>query len=378
MIWKRKVESIESTHIEKPNLRVVEEKSSGPGQSSELDFEDIIAEAEVYWAYGKWHDALALYQWWLESNGAGSPFNQGISAQKSIAEKAIDCTIQARDSDYTLTILNIIKDAKYPDDFILQQSILALKRDPSNFKLIQFCNYFDDAKDTINSIVKEEEIRKETMREKKDKMWKKSALDANRISTAPVSRVSWSFVNSGTNLFKYLTTKLENPEKLDLLKLTKLSDDLGFELSIIANMVGTSAIGEDRAGSNDTLEDSVFASVKQSMYDELEVYPENLGIHVELLKILHDRGLTEEYSIALLRLVSVLNTYSAGTPLKRRLLSAGKILGYSPLWDTLSSNISGLDIYTLNRRHGVYMSDKFEHRLLGGLDIIIENKDEAA
>ena len=374
MLWRKKndikhADTEDATHnAHQHNARVVE---ASPVKSSAIDFADIIAEADVYWTYGKWHDALVLYRWWMESDGAGSPFDSAASSlQMSIAEKAVDCSIRAKDSEFSMELLNILKASKYPEDFILTQSILSLKGDPKNFKLIQFCNQFDGVEETIKGIIEYEKVKEETVREKKDRMWKKSALDANRLSTSHISTLSWYFVDHGIDILKHLGACMENSNIMNDIKATGVSDVSDLDMTIISNMVGISALGDDSAGAHDPLDNEVFSSVKQSMYDELEIHPENLGIHVELLKILHDYGLTEEYSVALLRLVSVLQAYSAGNSLKRRLLSAGKILGYSPLWDILSGQMSGVESIGLNGEYRVYMTEKFKHRLLPSINVV--------
>ncbi len=37
-----------------------------------LATDDLLGEADVYWTYGKWHDAMLIYEWWIGNNGGGS------------------------------------------------------------------------------------------------------------------------------------------------------------------------------------------------------------------------------------------------------------------------------------------------------------------
>ncbi|MHB8851393.1 MAG: hypothetical protein ACYC45_09775, partial [Acidithiobacillus ferriphilus] len=33
-----------------------------------LATDDLLGEADVYWTYGKWHDAMQIYEWWIGNN----------------------------------------------------------------------------------------------------------------------------------------------------------------------------------------------------------------------------------------------------------------------------------------------------------------------
>ena len=37
--------------------------------------DDLLGEADVYWTYGKWHDAMQIYEWWILHNGS-DPANE--------------------------------------------------------------------------------------------------------------------------------------------------------------------------------------------------------------------------------------------------------------------------------------------------------------
>jgi len=74
------------------------------------------------------------------------------------------------------------------------------------------------------------------------------------------------------------------------------------------------------------------------MVAEVLSHPRNLGVQSELLRILHNEGLLQDYARWLLYLFLVLfASGNAGRDLRTRLLAAGKLLGPHPLWDLLAS-----------------------------------------
>ena len=61
-----------------------------------LEASDLLGEADVYWTYGKWHDAMQIYEWWISNNGTG-PGNE--VALQATARKYLDCAAKAMDFD---------------------------------------------------------------------------------------------------------------------------------------------------------------------------------------------------------------------------------------------------------------------------------------
>lgn len=61
-----------------PGATTLQGASSSPGATPtspqadvrDLDGEDLLAEAEVYWTYGHWRNAMDLYYWWIPTHTA--------------------------------------------------------------------------------------------------------------------------------------------------------------------------------------------------------------------------------------------------------------------------------------------------------------------
>ncbi len=327
--------------------------------SQSLNMDDMLAEADVYWTYGKFHDALIIYRWWLESDGLGTPYTmdtEKATEQKRVAFRAVDATVQVQDFKLCEIILIVLEKAGYPKEFLAEQGLYALKHDPSNFFLIEYCNNYTEDNATIESIVQKTVIRNETAQEKKAKLWKKNRTDANKIAVTSgksrVSRMTWDFSDRGVDL---LTTALHQMNDDDAIRYANIAfSDLTInesESRILGNLCGTGLLEDDAGGLCPSLNESIFESIFQAMVVEAHTRPQNLGIQVEILRILHDEGDLSRYAQWLFHLTVVLFRFGSGESLRRRLLAAGKLLGPHPLWDKLSTY---MDVDTLKKTGAQY------------------------
>jgi len=312
-------------------------------QNVEISVEDLLAEADVYWTYGRFSDALPLYRWWLETTGAGTPFDPGKSLQLKVARNAVDAATQAQDFGQCIEILKHLQAAGYPESFLAGWGLMALRVDPGNFELIAFCNQFAGIGDDIQGILKKEELRKESAAEKRARLWKRNQLDANRAAVQKggrLSRLTWSFVDRGGDLLSAAVAQIDDPEHamaLAAIAMTPIQMQPE-ERRVLATMGGVDLLDDDAGGLDPTFNAEAFAALYERMVAEVLGHPRNLGVQSELLRILHNEGLLQDYARWLLYLFLVLYASgNAGRDLRTRLLAAGKLLGPHPLWDLLAS-----------------------------------------
>ncbi|MGC9128998.1 MAG: hypothetical protein ACP5GA_09760 [Acidithiobacillus sp.] len=312
-------------------------------ENVEIAVEDLLAEADVYWTYGRFSEALPLYRWWLETTGAGTPFDEGKSLQLKVARNAVDAATQAQDFGQSIEILKHLQSAGYPESFLAGWGLMALRMDPSNFELITFCNQFQGIGDDIQGIIKKEELRKESAAEKRARLWKRNQLDANRAVVQKggrLSRLTWDFVDRGGDLLAAAVAQIEDPERamaLAAIAMTPIQMSPR-ERQVLATMGGAGLLEDDAGGLDPAFNAEAFAALYERMTAEVLSHPRNLGVQSELLRILHNEGLLQDYARWLLYLFLVLfASGNAGRDLRTRLLAAGKLLGPHPLWDLLAS-----------------------------------------
>lgn len=324
-------------------IHKAEKTTNGANTSAVLDLEDMLAEADVYWTYGKFHDALMIYTWWISADGMGTPYHHALfETQKRIATRAIDCAVQAQDFKACEEILMTLRSSAYPDTFMAEQGIYALRHDPGNFFLIEFCNAYEENAEVIEKITERAAIRAESETEKKAKLWKKNRTDANKIAItegkSKVSRITWNFSDRGVDLLKTVLHSMNNDDALQYATIAFSEIEMtAEEARIIGNMAGTGLLEDDAGGLCPKLNSQIFESVFSAMRTEVITRPQNLGIQVEMLRVLHDEGDLSRYAQWLFHLHVVLVSFGGGVELRRRLLAAGKLLGPHPLWDILSS-----------------------------------------
>lgn len=341
--------------------------------------EDMLAEADVYWTYGKFHDALAIYQWWITTRGSGQPyFLDNAVQQELIASRLVDCAIQAQDFSLCADILVTLESGCYPKKFLGEQGLIALRHDPGNFFLIEFCNkYIDDA--SIEKIVKKESIRNESAADKKAKLWKKNRTDANKIAITDgkqkVSRIDWNFSNRGIDL---LTCALKEMNDDDALRYANIAFmDIVMteeEFKIIGNMAGTGLLENDSGGLCPELNYQIYHSVFEAMRIEASSKPTNIGIQVEMLRVLHDECDLKNYVQWLFHLSVVLFSFNGGESLKRRLIAIGKLLGPHPLWDRLSVSLDYDKIKKISQEYGFDLPRGIELKILPNIPLVLETE----
>ncbi|WP_241799093.1 hypothetical protein [Acidithiobacillus caldus] len=314
-----------------------------PQENVEISVEDLLAEADVYWTYGRFSEALPLYRWWLETTGAGTPFHEGKSLQLKVARNAVDAATQAQDFAQSVQILKHLQAAGYPESFLAGWGLMALRMDPGNFELIGFCNQFEGIGDDIQGIIKKEELRKESAAEKRARLWKRNQLDANRAVVQKggrLSRLTWDFVDRGRDLLAAAVAQIDDPERamaLAAIAMTPVQMNPE-ERQVLATMGGAGLLEDDAGGLDPAFNAEAFAALYERMVAEVLSHPRNLGVQSELLRILHNEGLLQDYARWLLYLFLVLfASGNAGRDLRTRLLAAGKLLGPHPLWDLLAS-----------------------------------------
>lgn len=284
-------------------------------KTAELDGDDILAEADVYWTYGKWWDAIDLYKWWINAYGIGEDNKVGF--------KYFECCVKASAEEPLLKMARqlIAKNTNNQmDEFLKSVAIMGLMYNPSSFELIKLANDVHVEADKIEAIAVKVVNTRETPAEKKQKLWRNTKKQAQNITQQKGS------VDYTENL----------PLVLNGAHLTTI------DLSIISQN------GVYTLLSPDVLDDYAYKSndllhlVLSGMNHVIESNAKNLGLLVDGLFITHNDGLRTDYALLLLRLFTVLSIYNAGKSLKRRLLAMGKLLGYNPIFDQMNTGIIGL------------------------------------
>ncbi|MHB1880923.1 MAG: hypothetical protein ACYCPA_01730 [Acidithiobacillus sp.] len=109
-----------------------------------LATDDLLGEADVYWTYGKWHDAMLIYEWWIGNNGAG--------LGNDVAHKYLDCAAKAMDFEAFCRMMEKLIGQNADQAFLQDMAVFGLMRDPSNFDLIGIAEAVDVEESRIISI----------------------------------------------------------------------------------------------------------------------------------------------------------------------------------------------------------------------------------
>jgi hypothetical protein len=105
--------------------------SIAPIKNQEVDAlhqDDLLGEADVYWTYGKWHDAMQIYEWWIG--------NYGVGISNDVARKYLDCAAKAMDFEAFYRMMRKLIDQNVDRVFLQDMAVFGIMRDPSNFDLI--------------------------------------------------------------------------------------------------------------------------------------------------------------------------------------------------------------------------------------------------
>ena len=304
-----------------------------------LAADDLLGEADVYWTYGKWHDAMQIYEWWIGNHGAGTG--------NEIARKYLDCAAKAMDFDAFYRMMRRLIDRQVDQAFLQDMAVFGLMRDPGNFDLIGLAEAVEVEESRILGIAQKVVDAEKTPRERKSDLWKRNRSDAGRISGATLAGGATRTV--GATSAGSAPSWDDKPVMLVRATSGKDYQEAGLVSRESANLFGV-LCGEEYLDDSAAVVDSwKIESVMAHLRREMESRPMKLTVYVDYLRIAHGEGLREEYAAALLALFSVLLSANAGSGLRRRLLASGRLLGQHWIFDFLSGS-KGREFMAVARR----------------------------
>lgn len=293
-----------------------------------LATDDLLGEADVYWTYGKWHDAMLIYEWWICNNGAG--------IGNDVARKYLDCAAKAMDFDAFCRMMEKLIGQNADQVFLQDMAVFGLMRDPSNFDLIGIAEAVDVEESRIISIAQKVVDAEKTPGQRKSDLWKRNRNDAGKISGGPqAGSIHGSAMDAGSDNLG---------SGLMLVRATsgKDYDDFGcsqhgvnrHEAGIFGILCGVGSLDDSAA----VVDHWKIESLMEHLRREMESRPMRLTVYVDYLRIAHGEGMRDKYAEVLLALFSVLLSASAGSGLRRRLLASGRLLGQHWIFDFLSGS----------------------------------------
>ena len=317
-----------------PHVQVTPEYAPAPVQKNQevdvLVADDLLGEADVYWTYGKWHDAMQIYEWWIGNNGTG--------IGNEVARKYLDCAAKAMDFDAFYRMMRRLIDQQVDQGvgtlqgFLQDMAVFGLMRDPSNFDLIELAEAVDVEESRIISIAQKVVDAEKAPGQRKSDLWKRNRNDAGKISGgAPVvgnhaGGTAGSAVNADGegNTMLVMATSGKDYDSM----ITR------HEAGIFGILCGADYLDDSAAVVDHWKIESVMAHLRR----EMECRPMRLTVYVDYLRIAHGEGMRDEYAEVLLALFSVLLSANAGSGLRRRLLASGRLLGQHGIFDFLSGS----------------------------------------
>jgi hypothetical protein len=280
--------------------------------------DDLLGEADVYWTYGKWHDAMQIYEWWIGNNGSG-PANE-------VARKYLDCAAKAMDFDAFYRMMRKLIDLQVEQAFLQDMVVFGLMRDPGNFDLIGIAEVIEVEESRIISIAQKVVDAEKTPGQRKSDLWKRNRNDAGRLSngigalpgaggavSADVANLKL-VIGTGSKDFDSVVSRAE--------------------ANLFGSLCGESYLDDSAA----VVDHWKIESVMEHLRREMESRPMRLTVYVEYLRIAHGEGMRDEYAQVLLSFFSVLLSANAGSGLRRRLLASGRLLGQHWIFDFLSGS----------------------------------------
>ncbi len=284
--------------------------------------EDLLGEADVYWTYGKWHDAMQIYEWWIGNNGTG--------LGNEVARKYLDCAAKAMDFDAFYRMMRRLIDRGVDQGFLQDMAVFGLMRDPSNFDLIGIAEAVDVEESRIISIAQKVVDAEKTPGQRKVDLWKRNRNDAGRIASGKAATVA------GADGSHYADLRPVGNFMLVMATSGKDYDSTvtRHEANIFGVLCGESWLDDSAAVVDHWKIESVMAHLRR----EMECRPMRLTVYVDYLRIAHGEGMRDEYAEVLLALFSVLLSANAGSGLRRRLLASGRLLGQHWIFDFLSGS----------------------------------------
>ena len=294
-----------------------------------LAADDLLGEADVYWTYGKWHDAMPIYEWWIGNNGAG--------LGNDVARKYLDCAAKAMDFEAFCRMMEKLIGQNADQAFLQNMAVFGLMRDPSNFDLIGIAEAVDVEESRIISIAQKVVDAEKTPGQRKADLWKRNQNDAGKIS--------WDTGAGGVppGAIHGSATDAEGRDHhlggdLILVRATSGKDYDGtvnrYEAGIFGILCGEACLDDSAA----VVDHWKIESVMEHLRREMESRPMRLTVYVDYLRIAHGEGMRDEYAATLLALFSVLLSANAGSGLRRRLLASGRLLGQHWVFDFLSGS----------------------------------------
>ncbi|WP_156103889.1 hypothetical protein [Acidithiobacillus ferrivorans] len=302
--------------------------------------DDLLGEADVYWTYGKWHDAMQIYEWWIGNNGAG-PANE--VALQAVARKYLDCAAKAMDFDAFYRMMRRLIDLQVEQAFLQDMVVFGLMRDPGNFDLIGLAEAVEVEESRVISIAQKVVDAEKTPSQRKSDLWKRNRNDAGRLAAGTGS--------AGTHLQDTILPTASHGPGCALVVATSAKDYqdmLGFgshHAQLFGILCGADFLDDSAAVVDHWKIESVMAHLRR----EMEARPMKLTVYVDYLRIAHGEGLRDEYAEVLLALFSVLLSANAGSGLRRRLLASGRLLGQHWIFDFLSGS-KGREFMTVARK----------------------------
>lgn len=279
--------------------------------------EDLLGEADVYWTYGKWHDAMQIYEWWIGNHGAG--------ASNEVARKYLDCAAKAMDFDAFYRMMHRLIDRGVDQGFLQDMAVFGLMRDPSNFDLIGIAEAVEVEESRIISIAQKVVDAEKTPGQRKADLWKRNRNDAGKISGGAAGK---SDSARGSDIgYNSLLVKATSSKDYD-------GTVTHHEANIFGILCGEACLDDSAAVVDHWKIESVMAHLRR----EMECRPMRLTVYVDYLRIAHGEGMRDEYAEVLLILFSVLLSANAGSGLRRRLLASGRLLGQHWIFDFLSGS----------------------------------------
>ena len=288
-----------------------------------LATDDLLGEADVYWTYGKWHDAMLIYEWWICNNGAGT--------SNEVAKKYLDCAAKAMDFEAFCRMMEKLIGQNADQTFLQDMAVFGLMRDPSNFDLIGIAEAVKVEESRIISIAQKVVDTEKTPGLRKADLWKRNRNDAGKISGGgpQAGSIHGSAIDAGNDHLggSLMLVRATSGKDYD-------STVTRHESGIFGILCGEAYLDDSAAVVDHWKIESVMAHLRR----EMECRPLRLTVYVDYLRIAHGECLRDEYAEVLLALFSILLSANAGSGLRRRLLASGRLLGQHWVFDFLSGS----------------------------------------
>jgi hypothetical protein len=301
----------------------------------DLDSSDLLSEADVYWTYGKWGDAMQIYAWWIMSN------TDRMVAP--VVEKYLDCCVKAMDFESFGVMMERIMPLRssrngVTDDFLRKMAVIGVLHKPDDFNLIAIAEAVGVEESRLISIAEKVVEEEKTPVQKKAKLWSDNKFDAKKLSSGDLD------VHEDAHVISLIKS-----DKRDAYEPTY------YEQSLFGNLCGVKWIADSAAD----IEEWKLQAVIKKLDNDISARPLDLVKYIDYLQFAHAEGMKDEYARILLVLFSILYSANAGDGLKRRLLAAGKILGQQHIFELLSgsSGKSFLSITKELEETGTYVPD---------------------